>query len=300
MKNFLTALVAFLLWAALALLFHHYISDSICGECCSKDKTTEKNQKTAPTTDNSVTKMAFAITAPDGTKLFDFANGFIINNKNGDVTISEELVGIKDSIYNYLNAHQGKELLVSAKYLTSEVDSTKKMHFGSDRASFLKNLLAKAGINPDKIVTQSLESDYSYDTNGNYYDGIRMAFRNISDERASEIEAGIANKTLYTKFAQKEFKPDRTLTAYTIELKNYLQKYTDKTIFVEGHTDSIGVNNYKWGLDRANHVKNYLISQGIGTNKIKTSSKGETEPVADNGTEEGRAKNRRIEITVKK
>jgi OOP family OmpA-OmpF porin len=72
------------------------------------------------------------------------------------------------------------------------------------------------------------------------------------------------------------------------------------TVIVIGHTDSIGIDEYniRLGLRRAEAVKAYLISKGIDSRTIRTSSKGEREPVADNKTAQGRAKNRRVVIEV--
>ncbi len=301
MKKFWLAFLVFLLWAIFALLFHQYISNSICGECATAHNQLEEHSTTEDKTKdlNKIPKAAFSIITADGSSIFNFPKGFSINSLNGKIDIPDELSGFKDSIYNYLNANQGKELLLSVKHLASEVDDTKGIHLGNSRIEFLKKILVKAGINPDRIVPRAVLSEFSYDDNGNYYDGVSMLFQNVSQERATEIEAGIANKTLYSDFAVAEFKPDRTLRAYTLELKNYLQKYPNRKVLVTGHTDSVGVNNQQWGLDRANNVKNYLISQGIDPSIIEVVSKGETEPVATNRTEEGRAQNRRIVITVK-
>lgn len=67
-----------------------------------------------------------------------------------------------------------------------------------------------------------------------------------------------------------------------------------------GHTDSIGTDEYNQRLSvkRADAVKAYLVSKGIPAEQIKTDGKGESQPVADNKTKEGRAKNRRVEVTV--
>ncbi|MFP4252638.1 MAG: OmpA family protein [Guyparkeria sp.] len=67
-----------------------------------------------------------------------------------------------------------------------------------------------------------------------------------------------------------------------------------------GHTDSIGTEEYNQGLSerRAATVKDYLVDQGVSSDKIETEGMGETNPVATNKTREGRAKNRRVEITV--
>ncbi len=67
-----------------------------------------------------------------------------------------------------------------------------------------------------------------------------------------------------------------------------------------GHTDSVGSDAYNQGLSvrRSEAVKAYLVSKGIEKNRVYTEGKGEKQPVADNKTTEGRAKNRRVEIEV--
>ena len=67
-----------------------------------------------------------------------------------------------------------------------------------------------------------------------------------------------------------------------------------------GHTDSVGSDAYnqKLSVKRSEAVKAYLVSKGIEKNRVYTEGKGEKQPVADNKTAEGRAKNRRVEIEV--
>jgi len=73
-----------------------------------------------------------------------------------------------------------------------------------------------------------------------------------------------------------------------------------EVIIAVGHTDSIGTDAYNQRLSvrRAEAVKAYLVSKGIERNRVYTEGKGEKQPVADNKTKEGRAKNRRVEIEV--
>jgi OOP family OmpA-OmpF porin len=69
-------------------------------------------------------------------------------------------------------------------------------------------------------------------------------------------------------------------------------------ITVVGHTDSVGTDAYNQKLSerRAASVANYLSSKGVPAAAIQASGKGESQPVADNGTKAGRAQNRRVEV----
>jgi OOP family OmpA-OmpF porin len=71
-------------------------------------------------------------------------------------------------------------------------------------------------------------------------------------------------------------------------------------IDVIGHTDSTGPEEYneQLSLRRATSVKNFLVESGVDSGIIDVSGKGETMPIADNSTREGRAQNRRVEINV--
>jgi len=77
-----------------------------------------------------------------------------------------------------------------------------------------------------------------------------------------------------------------------------LADWQNANIEVAGHTDSKGSDEYNMKLsqDRAEAVRNYLISKGIAAERLTAKGYGETKPVADNATEEGRAQNRRVEL----
>ena len=72
------------------------------------------------------------------------------------------------------------------------------------------------------------------------------------------------------------------------------------TITVEGHTDSVGGDDYNMKLseNRANAVRTYLVSQGLNSGIVTSQGFGKTRPVADNSTAAGRQQNRRVEMVV--
>lgn len=102
-----------------------------------------------------------------------------------------------------------------------------------------------------------------------------------------------------------DVKPDGVLIL--MKMVDTLKKTTDKAIRVEGHTDNVAISgalmrifptNWELSAARAINVTKYLQQQGIDSALLSAAAFGEQKPVADNDTKEGRAKNRRIEITL--
>jgi len=84
------------------------------------------------------------------------------------------------------------------------------------------------------------------------------------------------------------------------DVTSTLKQYEDINVLIMGHTDSRNTESYnaKLSLDRANSVKNYLVGEGIDVGRINVKGFGESKPIASNDTEEGMAKNRRVEIQI--
>jgi outer membrane protein OmpA-like peptidoglycan-associated protein len=80
----------------------------------------------------------------------------------------------------------------------------------------------------------------------------------------------------------------------------FLNRYPNRTVVVEGYTDSVGSVDYNQGLSerRAGAVKSYLIDQGISSIRLTSLGKGASNPVAGNDTASGRQQNRRVEVII--
>ncbi|HEY9199795.1 MAG TPA: OmpA family protein [Gammaproteobacteria bacterium] len=84
------------------------------------------------------------------------------------------------------------------------------------------------------------------------------------------------------------------------KLAAFLNQYQDRSVLIEGHTDSVGSEDYNLGLSqrRADSVKTWLMGQGVDSARLMASGKGESSPVAGNDSASGRQLNRRVEVII--
>ena len=84
------------------------------------------------------------------------------------------------------------------------------------------------------------------------------------------------------------------------KLVAFLSSNPDRSVQIEGHTDSVGNDDYNFSLSqrRAESVRHYLINRGIAANRLDASGKGESTPVASNSDATGRQMNRRVEVVI--
>jgi outer membrane protein OmpA-like peptidoglycan-associated protein len=106
---------------------------------------------------------------------------------------------------------------------------------------------------------------------------------------------------IYFDFDKTEFKMDPRTDSSIAEFKTWLERYEGSMLIVSGNTDLVGTPEYNkdLGMKRASIVSRYLKTKGIKANRIIAESQGEGNPLADYLSTEGRAKNRRTEISIK-
>jgi len=117
-------------------------------------------------------------------------------------------------------------------------------------------------------------------------------------ERVGEgIEVTFASGILYD-FDSDLIRPEAGLNLET--LATSLKKYPNTRLLIVGHTDALGTSAYNQDLSarRASSASRYLTIMGLAASRVQTSGKGESEPLAANGTEAGRQLNRRIEVAI--
>lgn len=118
-----------------------------------------------------------------------------------------------------------------------------------------------------------------------------------ANEMFNKINAGEA-LTLYINFETGKSAIKTESQPIIDELHKMLSGNPTLKMIIEGHTDNVGNpgSNKTLSEQRASSVKNALVNKGISTDLIKTVGYGQDKPIADNSTEDGKAKNRRVEI----
>ena len=133
------------------------------------------------------------------------------------------------------------------------------------------------------------------------------------DQQAKELQQNIPGATVarvgegiavtFSSGLLYDFDSDVVRAEAAQNLRNLaasLNKYPNTDLLIVGHTDAVGTNEYNQALSqrRATAAANYLASQGVNSARLQAVGRGETEPLATNGTEAGRQLNRRVEIAI--
>lgn len=124
--------------------------------------------------------------------------------------------------------------------------------------------------------------------------------RQLAELNARETERGLVVTLGDVLFATGRAELKGGAAGNLDKLALFLNKYEDRTVAIEGHTDSVGSEQANYGLSerRAGSVKSYLVNQGVSAGRLDASGKGEAYPVADNESATGRQQNRRVEVII--
>ena len=161
------------------------------------------------------------------------------------------------------------------------------------------------------LVTLPIGKDYAFNVNRRgylfYSDNFLLA-TNAADSTYRKdiplqpIEANAKFTLNNIFFGVNEYVLQPASKSELDRLVNLLQENPGLTLEISGHTDNVGkpADNVTLSNNRAEAVKKFLVEKGIAATRLQAKGYGETQPVADNNTEQGRAKNRRTEVKVLK
>lgn len=304
---------AYLLGILLTIILGTFLYWKLCCSCCDKDSCKKEKVEETVVKDANVKKATlnpFMIKDANGDFSFNINENFNFNGSNYRILdslsprIGEGVLNLK----NYFDANPLKRLNITGYYTSNEKNNSAFPNLGLARANAVKNYFVSKGMSSRLINTYGKLNDNLHPNDKNVFFGpvdFAVATKvegDTADEDAlkAACEAVKANPlVLYFKTGQASI----NLTAEQRQKIADISRCVDKLgvkVQVVGHTDNTGnpEANMKLGQGRADFAKRYLIRNGILNQNIDAISKGQTEPIADNATEEGRAKNRRTVVTI--
>lgn len=210
--------------------------------------------------------------------------------------ISAETVESLLSNELFENISAGEKILITGKYYESENNSSGLENLGFARAqTFMNSLVEKIDAENIELSSELIEGEANEEAMNDL-----LSFSKIIPEEEKELAQRDGKVIVYFDFISDEPKLGDEVKEYLNGVAQDLVEDRNKYIVATGYSDSRGntKNNYYMGQHRAEALKIYLVEQGARTYQVHVRSFGEYRPVADNNTEEGRAKNRRVEIKL--
>ncbi len=209
--------------------------------------------------------------------------------------LSENLQEVFSLVAQHLNNNSNRILTLSGLYeYLEDNECTNSENLGIGRAERVQQLLIQMGAPADRIRTTS-ESKSSLEQLDNLIvGGVEYNFSGMEERlRANNI-------TLYFDSNDQQISMTSEQKQYFEDLKNYLAQNPNARASVTGHTDNQGNDrgNQRLSRKRSEFVRDYMVEQGINRKQIVNKGMGSNVPIATNDTEEGRALNRRVEITI--
>ncbi len=263
----------------------------------------------------AATHEAFVLSDPDGNFNFRSEDNFNFNRSEADfiTPVSAEVENGINRLRVFLAeaGNAGKSLDITGYYSGNEENYSDLPNLGLARANTVKDFLVTKGISSGQINTEGKLME-ALVPDGNIFRG-PLSFlmgSNASGSEASEatdqeMEAIVEHikadpLVLYFGTAEASITLTPEQQQKMEDIRNYLNNVDGATVSIVGHTDNTGnrAANLQLGQKRAQIAKDYLVGNDIPDNKIVTASEGPDQPIANNSTEEGRAKNRRTVITL--
>jgi OmpA-OmpF porin, OOP family len=278
-----------------------------CKECCKE----ETNQNVPVLTDNAGMGdyNIFNLSGNDFNYNCHDNFRFLSNGFNNIQPVSDSInVGI-NQLKTYFDKNAKEKLVITGYALSSEKNTSAYPNLGIARANDVKNYFVSKGFAANRFETLGeLRDAWKVDKDTvlgavdfRIKQGEEVATEKTEDWNALKEKINANPLILYFNTNQSEINLTAEERQKIADLSKYLDNVAEAKLSCVGHTDGTGNRdtNIKLGKGRADFAKDYLSKNGIAANRIESSSKGPDEPIADNNTAEGKAKNRRTVVNLK-
>jgi outer membrane protein OmpA-like peptidoglycan-associated protein len=208
--------------------------------------------------------------------------------------VQKQISETKDSLINLWTKSAGDAKSISAR-LEEEYSRLERIN-KQNEANAIKDSIEKARLSAQLAVKDSLLAAQRAEAQKKL-DAMNSKTISVFKDARGTI---LSMSDILFEIGKADLKPElkENLAAIGAILQSLL---TESKVSVEGHTDNVGTPefNQKLSEQRAKSVMQYLIERGIEAKRLQAVGHGSTKPVADNGTKEGQAKNRRVELVIK-
>lgn len=303
-------LIGFILTIVIGTILYWFFCCSLCcAEGNDKNKEPEKKVIVEPEA-KEVTKNAFTISDANGDFNIEIQDNFNFKKSSFSILdpVSNNVEHGVSQLKDFLLANPLKTIDITGFYKSDEVNNSAYPNLGLARSNSVKNYLVTHGVPSRQIDTYGkLNDDINLDDTNTLFGPLKFGVLTTDESDTSAIDAlktacdAVKANPLVLHF--KTGQASIVLTAAQRQKIADISHCVDKLgvkVQVVGYTDNTGnaANNVVLGQQRADFAKEYLVRNGILSTNIDTSSKGSSEPIADNATEEGRAENRRTVVTI--
>jgi OmpA-OmpF porin, OOP family len=226
------------------------------------------------------------------------------NSYEHALPISDKLNTVFNSTAAYLKEHPDRSMKITGFYNKMEKNTSIYPNLGLARANHIKAMLTGLGAPASQILTDAvIQLDDTF-VKDSLTGGATYSFSDFvkDDSRLADIEKHLRANPIILYFGTNQ--NDLTLSDAQrkdfADLLYYLDNKKGAKATSTGHTDNKGSaeKNTALSAQRAEFVRNYLSKNGVNAAQMSTSGKGPTQPTVSNDTEEGRAKNRRVEVGI--
>lgn len=246
----------------------------------------------------------------DGTRFSDNIKDNLVFPVSGfdyKKPLADSLQNVYRLTSEYLKKSPDRTILLTGLYKDTEINNSVYPTLGLARANAAKKILTDLNVPGKQIITEdSLMASLIFQENtltgGIIYSFDATKTAEEGNNELAELKARLqaAPIILYFQTNANSLQLSASQRQQFADLNKYLSLVPTASVNVTGHTDNVGARAYNINLarERANFAKNYLVNNGINTTQMKTASRGPDQPIETNETVAGRAKNRRVEVTL--
>lgn len=310
MRKQTSYLLGILLTIIIGTLLYCYLCDGCYCNPSNKKETPNINTNVVVDEPEVIEATRNAFTISDANGDFNIETNDNFNFKTSNFSILEPISShVSDGVLklkNYLVGDSLKDVDITGYYRSDEINNSAFPNLGLARANAIKNYLVAEGVPAKQVdIHGELNDNIIPDDTNTLFGPLKFGMITLEEGAVDEALAATCEAirknplVLYFKTGQAQINLTPEQRQKIADISRCVDKLGVKVLTV-GHTDNTGnaAANMKLGQGRADFAKSYLVKNGILGSNIEASSKGQTEPIADNTTEEGRQKNRRTVITI--